>query len=1129
MVLFSLFANAQTNRYWSGGGSSDNISDTNNWYGSTNPNSGDNLYFNNTVGGHHFVYSNYGAGSYFTDIITYSGSGEFQWYGDTTYANKYENYNSSSTFNIASHICNRGNTDFEINPVGSGGITFLSGSALTIQDGKLLSIYGGNVLTVNSVIDESNGSGNITLTNQNPTVILNNNCAYSGLTTVNGGILQLNALGGALKSGNAVTVNGGILRIMQSQTLGNLVLNGGTLQVDPGAILTITGTYTGAGGNINNLGTIKLAGGSVTFPDLATVNNGLANTLTSFEAASSGIVTINSPLNVTDFISVSAGILKLGGYNLRLSNANLDVAFGAIFDNGGENQIINGTGGTITISGTFITRDADGFVGTNTAIPSIIPTLNSESTIEYGLNGNQVVQGITAPTYQNITFSNGGTKTLISKNNAIGTITISGATIFDASNNNFGSSTSNVTMTGTSKYKLGGIIYSKPESGGVYSLGPNTTFEFTGNSTTDIRLSNPIINYANIIVSGTNVSNPGLSTGIKFQSGGTFIVKNGAIFKLSNKTGFTGTTKTAIDITNSPTVILETGSTIEYAGDDQTITLAPNNTAYSNLNVSGGGTKTIPTAELFIGNDLKVNTSVLKIESGKTITVTNAVSVLAAATLTFESNDFGQSGSLVQTNDVDTNSGKITYLRTVPVIRSTDYTYWSSPVFNQNLQLFSPNTPVNKFYSFNSAVFPEDWKQEIPSSTAMSAGVGYCIYGAQLTLPPAFFSASFKGKPNNGIIDVPIKWNGALDGTSNLIGNPYPSAIDANSFLSANAGVIEGTIYFWTHNTDLQLATNISAGNAGSGTFAYTKDDYAQYNFTGGVATAKKAISSGANTAIPNGKIAAGQAFFVTGIANGNATFNNGMRLKGGVLGANNSQFFKNTNSKNKLTNAAEKNRIWLDLTNAQGAFKQLLVGYITDATNGFDSRFDGLSFDGNEYVDFYSVNQNKNLVIQGRALPFDENDEVPLGFKTTINGDFTINIDQADGLLINQAVFIEDKVTNTVFDLRNGNYTFSTIAGTFNDRFILRYTNKTLATINLEMPENQILISNKNRQIKINSFAETIDKVSVFDLLGRAIYQKNKVNSNELTILNLASSQQIILVNVTLQNGQTVTKKIIY
>jgi hypothetical protein len=41
-------------------------------------------------------------------------------------------------------------------------------------------------------------------------------------------------------------------------------------------------------------------------------------------------------------------------------------------------------------------------------------------------------------------------------------------------------------------------------------------------------------------------------------------------------------------------------------------------------------------------------------------------------------------------------------------------------------------------------------------------------------------------------------------GKSVLMGNPYPSALDADKFLDANASLIEGTIYFWTHNTSLR-------------------------------------------------------------------------------------------------------------------------------------------------------------------------------------------------------------------------------------------------------------------------------------------------------------------------------------
>lgn len=534
-------------------------------------------------------------------------------------------------------------------------------------------------------------------------------------------------------------------------------------------------------------------------------------------------------------------------------------------------------------------------------------------------------------------------------------------------------------------------------------------------------------------------------------------------------------------------------------------------------NIVFAGTGTYSSTGDLSGCSCLVTSGTVNINTGHTLTLTNGLTV-SGGTMFFKDDS-----SLVQTNNV-ANSGNITYERSIaPSIRDTDYTYWSSPVAGFTVGGVSPTTFL--FYSYNSSA--DNWQSEA-STTIMTAGKGYIIRGPEPFSgsgpPPPPAVSPFIGVPNNGNYSI----TGIVADRSYLIGNPYPSALNADDFLLANNTVIEGTIYFWTHNTEM----GIGVSNPGTGAFAYSQDDYASYNTTGGVGTGNTIagatpsdprIEVTANR--PNGYIAAGQGFFATSLVSPSPTtitYTNLMRETG-----NNTQFFRTSNIKTK--GSIVKNRVWLNLTNTQGAFKQTLVGYISGATNEYDNAFDGESFDGNEFVDFYSVNQDKNLVIQGRALPFDENDQVALGFRTTINGAFTIKIDQVDGLLTNQAVFIEDKLTNTVFDLKNGNYTFNTVAGTFNDRFVLRYTNKTLSTNEIDTLENQVLVSNKNKQIKINSLVEPIDKVMVYDLLGRQIYQKDKVNSNEFTIVSLNSTRQTVIVKTQLQNGQVVAKKIVY
>jgi len=514
-------------------------------------------------------------------------------------------------------------------------------------------------------------------------------------------------------------------------------------------------------------------------------------------------------------------------------------------------------------------------------------------------------------------------------------------------------------------------------------------------------------------------------------------------------------------------------------------------------------------------NDIKacsctINSGNVIISGGKTLNITNEVTV-NGGTLTF--ND---AASLLQTNPTALNSGAINYKRKSVDIRLADYVYWSSPVENFKVGLVSPLTSAKYLYSNNGT----NWVNEAKANR-MVEGKGYIIRGPDnITNDRRYsFEATFTGKPNNGN----ISGESVKKDLFYLVGNPYPSALDADEFLDRNRAILEGTLYFWTHNTPVVLG----------GAYEYSSDDYATYNLSGGSGTGPgKAAPSGDdddtgdnknNENVPSGFIGAGQSFFTGIAANGQIKFDNDMRA-----GANtNGQFFKPGNT--AKTSALEKHRVWLNMTNAKGAFKQILVGYIQGASNGYERFYDGTTLDGNLYVDFYSVNDGNNLVIQGRALPFADTDTVPLGYKSKLVGDFTIAIDHADGKMNTQAIYLEDKATGKIHDLTTANYTFTTEKGTFNDRFVLRYTNKTLGTGDFENIENGLLVSVKDKLIKVTSAKEPIKEVTVFDIAGRLLYNKKKVGSNELEISNLQSANQVLLVKVILENDYVATKKIIF
>ena len=480
---------------------------------------------------------------------------------------------------------------------------------------------------------------------------------------------------------------------------------------------------------------------------------------------------------------------------------------------------------------------------------------------------------------------------------------------------------------------------------------------------------------------------------------------------------------------------------------------------------------------------------VLTAGSGSTITLENQV-VASANTATFESGS-----SLIQNTNV-TNTGNIIYKRTAPVLNLYDYEYWSTPVKNQVLGNIWMTTNPSHNYKFDNST--QSWVA-LTAPFIMVDGEGY-ISRAVNSAPLSWsvgneWTANFSGIPNNGDITY------AVTNGDNLIGNPYPSALDLNSFTTDNSTYLTGNYYFWTHTSELSNNT-------------YSSDDYAVYNISAGGTAATN------GGAAPDQYVDSGQAFFAEGQGGGGTiTFKNAHRVAG-----NNDNFYRTTALVTD-SSTIEKHRIWLNLTTNEGVFKQQLLAYIPGATYGYDPTLEAKSYDANSFVDFYSFAGNHNLTIQSRVLPFDNQDLVPLGYKSTMAGNFTIAIDHIDGLFENQNIYLEDQLLNVIHDLKASPYTFASAIGTFNARFVLRYTNSTLNYPTFD--SSQVVVYKHQQEVIVNSGKTEMQTVSLFDIRGRLINEKTTINANE-TRLNLGTTNQVVLVQVILKNGQKVTKKIV-
>lgn len=471
------------------------------------------------------------------------------------------------------------------------------------------------------------------------------------------------------------------------------------------------------------------------------------------------------------------------------------------------------------------------------------------------------------------------------------------------------------------------------------------------------------------------------------------------------------------------------------------------------------------------------NGAIVKIEDGFNVKLNGAIKV-NSGTFTLNNN-----ASLIQNSTEFPNVGAITVKRNTNALMRLDYTMWSSPVENQPLFSFSPSTLHNRFYTYNPN---NNFYETVPFSenTIFADANGYLIrMPNNHPTVPTIWEGQFFGVPHNGRFELNV-----TDDTYNAIGNPYPSPIDADLFISENN--LTEAIYFWRK-------TNNSANPS-----------YATYTFAGGAGTAPN--TGGGSDLIPNGFIQIGQGFIAKATSN-KLTFTNAMRIAD-----NQNQFFRTMQ---------ERSRIWLNLTNTDGFFSQTMIAYMPNATNEFDAAIDG-HFLKYEPTKLSSLIGNEEFVIQGRAT-FEISDIVPLGFRSEIAGNYTIAIDSSDGLFSNgQTIYLKDNLLNIEHNLTNAAYTFNTDSGLFNSRFEIHYQ-PTLSTQNTTLLNNNVIVYKQKENIVIDSNRINIINAKVFDVSGRLLLEKKNVNDKHIEF-NLETANQVLIVKVLTLDELITTKKIL-
>ncbi|AUP78016.1 LamG-like jellyroll fold domain-containing protein [Flavivirga eckloniae] len=565
--------------------------------------------------------------------------------------------------------------------------------------------------------------------------------------------------------------------------------------------------------------------------------------------------------------------------------------------------------------------------------------------------------------------------------------------------------------------------------------------------------------------------------------------------------------------------------------------------------------------ELTVNGDTSLNT-------GHGLTVTHYLKLDGSIDLEGESQLIQTTGS-----DFDTTSTGTLERDQQGTSNTYLYNYWSSPIAptsNANytpLSIFSNINFLGSGYNGTAApVAVADywiWKyanrvsdtysawQHVRSTGTISPGEGFTMKGpGTLTSDQNY---EFLGQPNNGDITLTLS-----DDNDYLVGNPYPSAIDADAFIldhisvteggnysNLTENIINGALYFWDHFAN---NTHILAAYQGG---------YATYTLMGGAVAISNDTrinaSGAAGTKLPERYIPVGQGFFVSAVLDpdligeandpgitlpvngGTITFRNSHRVfqREIVSGSNTGSLFLKNNSKGKaataLKKADQRKKIRLMFDSPGGYHRQLLVGADEKASNGFDIGYDALLIESNNEDMYWHMN-NSNLIIQA-VNNFNEEQVLPLGIKINTEGITTIKIDELINIDNSQNIYLHDKELNTYHNLKQSNYEVYLTPGDYLERFEITFSkNNTLLNIEaIEHDELQIYYSNEKKSLIVhNPILKQIKSIEIYNILGQLVYKLN-IETNEKYIehktQDITTGTYIVKMKT---DAETISKKVL-
>ncbi len=306
----------------------------------------------------------------------------------------------------------------------------------------------------------------------------------------------------------------------------------------------------------------------------------------------------------------------------------------------------------------------------------------------------------------------------------------------------------------------------------------------------------------------------------------------------------------------------------------------------------------------------------------------------------------------------------------------------------------------------------------------------------------------------------------------NLVGNPYPSAIDWD----AASGVTKSNL---NNATYIRKASGIVASYInGSGVNGGTR------------------------------YIAPGQAFWVQVFGDidnqtgtGTLSFGNAARVHMDI----------------NLLKSTSEDGLRLTLSR-NGLSDELVIRFKNGATDVFDPMFDAVKMfaENNDMPQIYSVINNNEQIAINSYPELQADKSVVVGIETAVAGNFTISAGDLSAFAPQVNILLEDTYTNSIIDLRQQNsYSFNSAVTSDDNRFIVHFVFGTTSDNSL----NNSGVSTSNiyafdKAVYITNILSDNATAVIYNMLGQEVFsQKLQKSALNRINANIVSGQYIVKV----------------